>query len=215
MSLQTIINNASEIRFLRRKVAAQTVSRSGRVLNAEIARAQPFQFQVSFPEGLRFSTNRALTESVDSLDIIQVSTIDIGNSNPRLNYITSYQGDISSAQLNNITCVSSSGSNLVINTSSVTGSGVLFKPGDLIQPVGHLYPYTVTAQVNFSASGSLTIPLHRPFLAQTGFTLAGAGLKTGSAVTWQVRQASKPTYSVVPHDRLSFNSDFVLVEAIL
>jgi len=216
MSLQQIINNATNISFTRNRVAARTISRAGRLLTSEIASAVPYQIQVVYSGALKYSTNRALVEELDRLDTTIEAEIDVGNTNPRLAYITQYMGDISSAQINNITCVSASGTTLVLNTSAATGSGFLFRKGDLIQPgTGYRYPYSVTADVTFSATASLNIPIHRAFLSQTDYTLAGKGIKVGSAVSWRVKQVSKPTYRILPHDLLIFEGDFQLVEIVL
>ena len=215
-NLQKIIDNATNISFTRNRVAARTISRSGRLLTSEIASAVPYQISVSYQGALKYSTNRALVEELDRLDITLESEIDVGNTNPRLAYITQYQGDIATAQIANITCASASGNTLVLNTSSASGSGLLFRKGDLIQPdTAYRYPYTVTADVTFSATATLNIPIHRAFLSQTDYTLAGKGIKVGSAVSWRVKQISKPTYRILPHDLLIFEGDFGLVEVVL
>jgi len=213
MSLQNIVDNATSISFNRGKLAAQTISRSGRVLTSEVVSSQPFQFDITMSPGLKFSTNRALIEEIDRLDIVETGTIDFGGTNTALSYLTAYQGGVVNTGL--ITINGYAGANLYINAASLTGSGYLFKAGDVIQPgAGYKYPYTVTADVVFSTDANVTIPVHRPIIAQTGYTMAGSALTVGPACTYQVKMMSKPSYTVVPNDRLVFNSAFKLIEVI-
>ena len=213
--LQTIIDNAVAISINRKKVAAQTISRSGRIKTSEIVSAVPYQFSVSMHQGLTYSANRALTEEIDRLDITEESNINIGGTNAGLSYITAYQGDISSAELGDIYCVEYNGKNLIINTTNVTGAGTLFKAGDYIQPdSGYRYVYTVTEDVAFTTSANLSIPVHRAVIAQTGYTFANKGLLVGSDVSWRVKMVSKPNYTIVPYDRLAYDNKFELIEVI-
>ena len=210
MSIQTIIDNATSITIDKRKTAAQTVSRSGVVLTAERATNRPYRFTVSMHEGLAYSTNRDLLEELDKLDITEEENIDIGSTNSGLSYITAKLGTLAGSP----TITSATASNIVLNTTSATGSGTALKKGDFIQPAtGYRYPYQVTADVTWNAS-SITVPIHRPFIDQSGYTPAGNGVLLGSAVTWNVKMTTKPKYSIVVYDRIVFDSDFELVEVI-
>jgi hypothetical protein len=211
MSLQTIINNSTFITFDQKKVAGQSMSRSGRLLTAELASVVPFKFTVGMHEGLKYSTNRDLISSLDQLDITEETTINIGSSNSGMAYITNALGD---AFTGTLTATSASGSTLVVNTSSASGSGNLFKKGDLISlGSSYRYPYFVTADVAWSGS-SVSVPLHRPFIAQDGYTVSGKSILIGKDVTWTVKLLNKPAVSVVPHDRAVFASDFELIEVV-
>ena len=68
MSLQTIVDNATYIEVDKGKVAAQSVSRSGRVLTAERATNVPYRFKIGMHEGLKYSTNRGLLEDLQGLE---------------------------------------------------------------------------------------------------------------------------------------------------
>jgi len=213
--LQTVIDNATSIIFGRTKVASQTVSRSGRILTAEVVSGIPFQFEVSTSEGLTYSGNRSLLEEIDRLDISETSTIDFGSTNTGLAYLTEYQGDISSAELGDITLNGFGTDEIYMNTLSVTGSGTLFKAGDFIQPdTGYNYPYTVAVDVPYSASANLVVQVHRPVIAQSGYSFFGKGLNVGVDCTFEVRMFTKPSYTVLPYDRVAFNSPFQLIEVI-
>lgn len=106
---------------------------------------------------------------------------------------------------------------LCLNTTGVSGgSGTLFKKGDFIQigPTNGRYPYQVTTDVSFSSSSSLTIPVHRPVIEQTGFTQENRSIAVGSDVQWFVKMTVKPTYTILPHNRVVLDSDLELVEVI-
>ncbi len=213
MSLQTIVDNATYVTIYRKKIAGQSISRSGRLLTSEVVSAVPYQFTSGMHSGLQYSTNRGLTEDLNALDVTEEATIDIGTTNTSLAYITAYQGD--STGIGSLLCVSATGSTLTINAGS-SGSGTfLFKKGDYIQPAGvYRYPYQVTADVVHTTSSSVDIPLSRPFIPQDSYSLSGQLLTVGSAVTWKVKMVNKPKYSVIPGDILQFDDDFEFLEFI-
>ena len=215
MSFQTIINGATGISLNRRKITGSTVSRSGILKTAERL-PSVYSFTVSMNNGLKYSENRALVEELDRLDTTVEEEINIGTSNTGLAYITQYQGTLTPAQINQITVTSATGGNIVLNTTSVTGSptGNIFKKGDYIQlDNNYRYPYTVTSDVVYSGT-SVTVPIHRGFLAQTGYTVSGKGINVGSEVTWRVKAVINPIYGIAPHDFLVFEDDFVFYEVI-
>jgi hypothetical protein len=217
MSLQTIVNNATYIDFKQAKLAGQSISRSGRILTSEVVSAEPFRMDVGMHEGLTYSTNRGLAQSINNLDITVEEAINIGSSNSGLAYITRYMGGMDAAQVAQVTVTSASAGNIILNTTSVTGTTPVnaFVQGDIITLDGaYRYPYIVTADVSWSAS-SITVPIHRNFIPQDSYTTAGAGIEVGVDCTWSVKMVTKPNYSVLPGDRLVFNSSrFDLVEII-
>lgn len=214
MSLQTIINQAQFITVEKIKTSAQSISRSGRLFTAELASAIPYRFTVGMHGGLQYSLNRGLLETLDTLDRTVESNINIGSSNPALAYVTAYQGD--STTTNGISIIGSSGNNLIINASGAGTGTFLFKKGDFIQPAsGYRYPYQVTADVAHTTANPVTIPIHRPFIEQTGYSINGKTLKVGTAVSWFVKMVNKPSYTILPHDRLQIDADIEVVEIIL
>ena len=213
MSLQTIVDNATFVTIYRKKIAGQSISRSGRLLTSEVVSAVPYQFTSGMRGGLQYSTNRGLTEDLNALDVTEEATIDIGTTNTSLSYITAYQGD--STGIGAVSCVSATGSTLVVDASSAGAGTFLFKKGDYIQPASsYRYPYQVTADVAHTTSSSVSIPLSRPFIPQDSYTLASKGIVVGSAVTWRVKMLNKPKYSVIPGDLLEFDNDFEFLEFI-
>ena len=216
MGIQTIIDNATYLTINKRKVAASSVSRSGHLKTADRGVAF-YQFTVGMHGGLTYSTNRNLLEDLDTADIINEANVSL-NNNANMQYLTAYQGNIAQAQLDNITMVGHNGANLYINCSSATGSGTLFKKGDFIQPKGNTstyrYPYQVTADVTFSTGANVTVPVHRGVLTQTGVALTSGGIRVGNDVRFHIKSLNMPTYTVVPHDRIEFTSDFEFMEVI-
>jgi hypothetical protein len=217
MSLQTIIDNATYITVTYNKVAGQSISRSGRLLTSEVASAVPFRFTVGMHDGLTYSTNRELLAQVMDLDITEESTITISNTNTGLNYVTAYQGDIPDPT--DIIYNAHSGSDaktLNINTTSTAGgTGNIFKAGDYISASGgHRYSYIVTADVPWSNSSNIAVPIHRNFIPQDSYTISGKDVVAGVNCPFTVKMLSKPDYNIVPHDRIQFTADFELIESI-
>ncbi len=220
MSIQTIIDNASFISINKRKGVGQTISRSGHLKTAT-QQQSIYRFTVSVSDGLKYSTNRGLLEDLDSADVITEANVDIGSTNTGLSYITAYQGVVDSAELANITMVGSDANELQCNTSAITNapSNVLFKKGDFIQPEGNTgtyrYPYQVTSDVAQLSQNNLVISVHRPILSQDGVALTSGGVRIGNDVRFNIKALSMPTYSVIPHDLISFSENFEFMEVIL
>lgn len=217
MSIQTIIDNAVSIEFIRRKLAGQSVSRSGQVKIASVANNVPWQMIVEPRPGMRWAESRDLIEEIDRLDRVFVEVVDIGNTNTGLSYITEYQGNLSGTNLSAITVSSANALTLTLNVSnvSVSGTTVCFQPGDFIQLAGNYkYPYTVTSQVLRGSGSTIDVPINRPFIDQAGYTEVGAGIIVGKNVTWQVVMTKKPSYRVIPGGYLEWADVFELVEVI-
>jgi hypothetical protein len=216
MSLQTIIDNAMSIEFVRRKLAGQSISRSGQVKIASVANNMPWQMIVEPRPGMRWAESRDLIEEIDRLDRVFLEVVDIGNTNPRLEYITSYQGTLSGTELSTITVASANALTLTLNVSGITGgTKVVFEPGDFVQLAGNYkYPYTVTSRVLRGAGSTVEVPINRPFIDQAGYTEVGAGIIVGKFVTWQMVMTKKPSYRVIPGGYLEWTDNFELVEVI-
>jgi len=97
MSIQTIIDRASAIAFDRRRISAQSISRSQRVKTSERAAAQPMQLTVTPPAMMRYSQSRQIIEAIQTNDKVVETQINLAN-NPKLSYITAYQGELTSGQ---------------------------------------------------------------------------------------------------------------------
>ena len=213
MSFQTIIDNATFINIDKRKTTAMSVSRSGHVKTAE---RQPsvYKFTVGSVPGLKYSENRGVLEDIDTADRTVEANVSLAN-NSGMNYITAYQGGITSGSL---TMVGGDGKEIYVDATGVTGSGTLFKKGDYLQPQGNTgtyrYPYQVTSDVSFSTGANVTIPVHRPVLSQDGVSITSGGVRKGTEVRFHVKAMVCPTYSIVPYDLIQFSGDFEFVEII-
>ena len=219
MSVQFVIDNATYLNINKKKVTAQSISRSGHLKTAERSPAV-YQFTVGSPRGLKYSDNRGTIQTLDDIDRIVESNVDIGANNTNLSYLTSYLGDTSSSDLANITLRDVNADNIYVNCATLTGSATnLFKKGDYIQPLGNAnvyrYPYQVTSDVAFSTASNVTIPVHRPVLSQTDTDLDEGGFRIGSDVRFHVKCFQNPSYSIVPHDLVEFDDDFILMEVII
>ena len=226
MSLQNIIDSAGSITWAGGPVTSSVLTRNGVLRTTSLASYQPWSFTVTFPASLKYSNNRDLLRDIDTLDRVIEETINIGNTNPSIAYITRYQGNASLASLNSITCISSSASesNLYLNCASVTGStGFLFKKGDFIQPKGNTggyrYTYQITNDVALSSAAgnsNVRVNVHRDVYSMTpyGITINGGGINWGANVTFPVKMLQKPSYTMLPYDRVTFDSEFQLIEVI-
>ena len=219
--LQDVINKTGFITIDKRKVTAESISRSGHYKTAERSPAI-YNFTVGAPQGLTYSTNRDLLQDLDTLDRINEANVDIGANNTSLSYITGYQGDANATiHTTKHEIVAFSGSTLYIQSDSWPASDYLFKKGDFIQPTGNTnvyrYPYQVTSDVPNASSSNISVPVHRPILSQEGQTIltgAKGNYRYGSDVRFHVKCLKNPIYSVVPYDLIDFDGDFELIEVI-
>lgn len=220
MSLQTIIDNATYVEFDIREQSGSTLSRSGHYKTAD-RNVNVYSFTVGMHNGLTYSTNRSVIQDLYTTGSTNEANISL-NNNSGMNYLTEYQGSLSSGQQAEVTLNSTFGSEIYVDTTGVTGnvSGYthLVKKGDFIQPKGNTdtyrYPYQVTSDVAWSSAANITIPVHRPILSQDGVALTSGGAKFGNDVRWQVKITNLPKYTIAPHDLLQFSADFELIEVI-
>lgn len=224
--LQSIIDSAGSISWSSGPVTSSVLTRNGVLRTTSLASYQPWSFTITFPASLQYSANRDLLREIDTLDRITEETVNIGNTNPVISYITRYQGNASATSLNSITCISSNSdeSNLYLNCASVTGStGFLFKKGDFVQPKGNTggyrYTYQVTSDITLSSaagSSNVRVPVHRDVYSMVpyGVTIGGSGINWGSNVTFPVKMLQKPTYTILPYDRVVFDNEFQLIEVV-
>ena len=220
MSLQNVIDNATQITFNSRKTANSTVSRNGRLKTSLLVGNQPFILTVAYAPVATYADVRGVIEQIDYLDTVNSEAVDIGSTNPNLSWITAYQGDLSSAQLGQITATTTySGRTITLSTASVSGgspSDYVFKSGDFFQlDGGYKYPYKVVDDVQLGAGSTITVTLNRPVIEQDGYTInTGKGILVGTDVTWQVQMLEKPTFTVLPSRYVQFDGEFVLMEVI-
>ena len=212
--LQTIIDNATFITIAINPLTGSSISRAGNYKTSERG-PSPYGLSVGMHNGLTYSTNRELLIDLQELDRTVEANISITN-NPGMGYLTSNLN----GQTNNVcTVIGYDGAELYINATGATGSGTLFKAGDYLQPLGNTstyrYPYKVTTDVTFSTASNVTVPLNRPVLSQSGVALNTGGLRLGNDIRFHVKMITYPEYSIVPYDRIAFDSDFEFIEVII
>jgi hypothetical protein len=216
MSIQSIINSAQTIEVSRPALVASSMSRSGRLFTGTRNWTKPWRFIVSPKPIWRIGDVRSVIEAIMTADKHTEQQVSLGLGGA--NWITSYQGSvtISAGALVGVTCASATGTNIVINYTGLSNGLVILKPGDIIQPSGHRYPYVVTNTVTATgATGTATINLHRGFIPQTSYSVNGANLLVGSACIWRVKVSSLPTYRYVSGQLVEFTDDFELIESII
>jgi len=202
MSIQSLIDIASEIEIDRRENYAGVISRSGKYKTSD-TNINVFRFNVSPSQGLKYSESQALLVDCDQTNVLTTSNISL-NNNAGMNYLTANMH----GQTNNaITVVGYNGRDIYLDTTGATGSGQLFQAGDYLQPLGntntYAYPYTVRQSAPFSSSSSnVLVQLHRPILEQDGVTIIGSGLRLGNDVRFNVKLTNPVRYTVNPGDNL-------------
>ena len=214
MSFQKIIDTATAIEFDRRRIIAQSVSRSQRIKTAERAATQPWTLTVSPRPRFAYSSNRDLIESITHLDRSEESEVNLAN-NPGLSYITAYQGELSGAQLTALTITNFTATSITIGGLPTTSSStVIFRAGDWIQPATSRYPYTITEDVERGTGSVITATVHRPLITSEITTITGSVL-VGNSCSLRVVALQIPSYSLVQRDQFQFNDNFKFVEKII
>lgn len=214
MSIQTIIDKAATIEFDRRKIASQSISRSQRIKVAERYAAQPLQITVTPPAYLQYSTNRGVIEAIQTTDRTTEIQINLAN-NPKMDYLTEYQGKLTSVQLSALTITNFTSTSVTIGgLPGGSTSTVVFAAGDFIQPEGSRYPYIITNTVTRGAGTVVTATVHRALITSEGINTNGP-INVGNSCTFRMVVTQLPTYRLIPYDLLEFKEDFVLVEKII
>lgn len=217
MSIQSIINSAQTIEVSRPALVASTMSRSGRLFTGTRNWTKPWRFTVSPKPIWRIADARGVIEDIMTFDKHTEQTVNLGQGGAA--WTIQYQGSVARTgnQLNNITFSSITGTTAVIgNLTGLTNGQVIFKKGDIVQPVGHRYPYVVTQDVVFNTGNTTkTFTLHRGYIPQTNYTMVGAGVLVGTGVSWRVKVSSLPSYRYVSGQLVEFTGEFELVESVI
>jgi hypothetical protein len=201
-AFQTVIDNAEAISFNRRKKVSQTVSRDGTVKSTSLG-GQIWEFEVSLPNGPKWSEYRPLIERMEALDRVTVGTIQINSANQ--SWLTGYQGNLTS--LSGIGVSFTSGNTVTITSGASLGSGYRFRSGDLIQLGSSGSVYSVVNDVVYNGT---TITLNRPVREAAGsYTLV-----VGQNVTWSVICVQFPKWTVFARDQVGWDGPFVFAEAV-
>jgi hypothetical protein len=164
---------------------------------------QIWEFDVTLPNGPKWTEYRPLIEAMEALDPVTVRTVNIAK--PALSWITGYQGNLTDTSA--VTVSFTSGNTVTITGGATLASGFRFKAGDLIQlgTTGSVY-----SVVNDVAFDQTTVTLHRPVREAAG----NYTLRIGQAVTWNVICVAFPTWTITSRDQISWSGSFVFAEAI-
>ena len=223
MSLQQIINSSTNLQIIRPRMTAQQVTRSGRLISNTVDTARPWRFQVTYRPAKRYSEARGMLEDLDFLDRAYTEDIDIGYSNPKLSYITGYQGDNPGATIT-MTNSNEYAREITVDYEDAYNGGLLLKKGDFIQPgkeSGYPYVYTVTGDVSIGANTNgqdLSIPIHRNFIPYNypdQATWLDQEVAVGTDCVFRVQMIARPNAQVQVDQFLGFESEFVLQEVIV
>jgi hypothetical protein len=203
-AFQTVIDNAEAISFNKRKKVAQTTSRDGTVKSTSLG-GQIWEFEVTLPNGPRWSEYRPLIEKMEALDRITVGTIQINKASH--SWLTAYQGNLASLSGIGVTFTSGNTVTIASGATGLTAGQFRFRSGDLIQLGSSGKVYSVVDDV---AHNGTTITLNRPVREAAGsYTLV-----VGQSVTWSIICVQFPKWTVFARDQVGWDGPFVFAEAI-
>ena len=203
-AFQTVIDNAEAISFNRRKKVAQTTSRDGTVKSTSLG-GQIWEFEVSLPNGPKWSEYRPLIERMEALDRVTVGTIQINKA--AHSWLTGYQGSLSTLTSIGVTFTSGNTVTIASGATGLTSGQFRFRSGDLIQLGSSGKVYSVVSDV---AHNGTTITLNRPVREAAGsYTLV-----VGQSVTWSVICVQFPKWTVFARDQVGWDGPFVFAEAV-
>jgi hypothetical protein len=203
-AFQTVLDNSETISINRKRKVAQSTSRDGVVRTTSLG-GQIWEFEVTLPNGPKWTEYRPLIERMEALDRTTVGTIRINKA--AHSWISGYQGNLTN--ITNINVTFSSG-NLVTITSGATGlsSGQFrFRAGDFIQLGTSGKVYSVAEDV---AHNSNNIVLNRPVRETAG----SYTLQVGQNVSWSVICVQFPKWTIFAYDQIQWDGPFVFAEAI-
>jgi hypothetical protein len=229
--INEIFNSAQSIDVNRTKLVAHSVSRNGRLLTASRNWVNPWRFVVVPKPIWDWNQYRSQIEPVIAADRYTAQTVSFGNNafnNAGANWIAQYQGSLPSAYFTaGFSFSQAAGTTATARAAGATydyiatqpSDFVLFKPGDLVQAAGNLYPHVVTEFVTKAQATSplpnvyeFPVPIHRGWL---GTAPANAQILVGAQCTFNLVCTLMPTYRFVPPKRMEFTSNFEFMEQVL
>jgi hypothetical protein len=213
MSFQWVIDNAEDISIVKRPVISQTVSRDQRVRSVSRG-GNVWKFAVKMPPRMVWNNHRGFIESIESNAMLTSQSINLAKTG--YDWITRYRGDATSTTTMTWKYTAAQAASNTYkfelgNMPGATGS-VLFRAGDLIQPNGSNYVYSIVAAVTKGAAATQLVEVHRSILSTPSDT--AVTFKVGPAVSWQVICTKMPTWTFVEKDLIEFNGDFEFQEVL-
>ncbi len=193
MSLQTIFDKAQMIEFDRRRIVSQTITRSQRIKTSERATAQPWRFIVTPPGALPWVQGRTIVETITTADRVTESEIKISNSQG-LNWITDYQGELTTAQRANLMITAT-------NTSSVIISGIPSIGDTLTSRTVSVAAETITGSTDYNRAFKTT---RNDFLITNNqFDSNFYSIRIGDSLSTATHVTSSQTISSITRDYIT------------
>jgi hypothetical protein len=104
---------------------------------------------------------------------------------------------------------------LLDDGTTVTSQTVVFRTGDVIQPANSRYPYTVISDVLRGGGSGVGVSTHRPLITSEGISVINVNCRAGNLVSWRMIVIGKPTYKIIPYNRIEWSGTFDLIERII
>ena len=200
-AFQYVFDNAETLSINKRRVIGTTITRDNTVRSVNRF-GQTWRFEVKLPDGIAWSEARPYIELMETLDRNTVGTVQINNAGYNT-WFTAYQGNAANSAA--ITASWTQGAGTITLTGGQAASGFNFKAGDIIQLGTTGRVYSVTANV---ATGTNTVPVHRPIIDTSGT----GTLRVGPAVTWSVLCTEFPSWTIFSRDQVSWSGPFIFYE---
>jgi len=226
MSIQKIVDTATNIEINRSKLVAQSISRSGRLLTAARNWANPYRFTIT-PKPIwtwDTTTQGIFATLFDNDRHVEDSFYLSYTSGGPMEWLTSYKGTLDTNNndiLDDMVVTSEpSGASIVMTYSgnSATNAGrYIVRKGDWIRPANHRYPYQATAdQQIVSGTSSYTITMHRGWITQSTYTATGNTISVGDAAArFYVQVTSLPNMRFVAKNLVELTGDIECIEVVL
>lgn len=206
MSFQWIIDYATNISMERKQIVSSTTSRGG--ITRTVARgSQIYKFDVTLPDGLKWTTLRPLISQAEKLD--KVTTAKIKLNDPGHDYIVGYQGNASAPQTFKAQWLKNTNFINIVQGGGALTSGYMFRAGDFIQLGTNGHVYNVTEDVPYN---TYTVRLHREIMEESNSLGTAEFIKVGQECEWTVKCINFPSWTIYAHDQVSWSGAFTFVE---
>lgn len=198
MGYQTIIDNASNVKYDNRGMTAFTTSRSG--YTRSVSRGgQPWIFEVEFPSGPDWREYRELV--ADIMDNQRDTAQKIYFNTAGHAWIFGYQGDYGgtfSAQFTK--------GQTQLQLQNTASSGFNFKVGDILQLGTNGQVYQVVENASHTET---TIKLHRPIIEDSS---SSVNLLIGADCGFNVYCTQLPRVNLFAQNQFGFDGPFIFTE---
>jgi len=213
MSFQWIFDNAETLSINKRPIVSQTISRDQRVRSVSRGGAV-WRFTVKMPDGKRWSDVRGYIEAIDHANMLDSQTVNLGKA--AYDYIVGYRGNATDPSTMTVKYTSSQAASdtTKFELGNLPGSAglVLFRAGDLIQPAGSTYVYSVVEDVVRGSGATQLVKVNRSILDTPSNT--AHNINVGGDVEWNVICTSCPQWSLISHNLVGWSGEFTFQEVL-